>query len=29
MVSILDIDTECFMVSDTKKCVDGTMIYNI
>ena len=26
MVNILDIDPECFMVSDTKECTDGTMI---
>ena len=29
MVNILDIDPECFMVSDTKECTDGTMIYNL
>ena len=29
MVSILDIDPECFMVSDTKECTDGTMVDNI
>ena len=29
MVNILDIDPECFMVSDTKECTDGTMVYNI
>ena len=29
MVNILDIDPECFMVSDTKECTYGTVIYNI
>ena len=29
MVNILDIDPECFMVSDTKECTDGTMVYNL
>ena len=29
MVYILDIDPECFMVSDTKQCTDGTMLYNL
>ena len=29
MINILDIDPECFMVSDAKKCTDGTMVYNI
>ena len=29
MINILDIDPECFMVSDTKECTDGTMVYNI
>ena len=29
MINILDIDPECFMVSDTKECTEGTMIYNI
>ena len=29
IVNILDIDLECFMVSDSKQCTDGTMIYNI
>ena len=28
-VNILDIDLECFMVSDTKACIDGTMLYNL
>ena len=28
MINILDIDPECFMVSDAKKCTDGTMVYN-
>ena len=28
-VNILDIDPECFMVSDTKQRTDGTVIYNI
>ena len=27
MVNILDIDPECFIVSDTKECTDGTMVY--
>ena len=29
MVNILDIDPEYFMVSDTKECADGTMVYNL
>ena len=29
MANILDIDPEYFMVSDTKECTDGTMVYNI
>ena len=29
MVNILDIDPECFMVSDTKEYTDGTLVYNI
>ena len=29
MINILDIDPECFMVIDAKKCTDGTMVYNI
>ena len=29
MVNILDIDPECFMVSDTKQCADATMIHNL
>ena len=29
MVNILDIDPEYFMVSDTKECRDGTMLYNL
>ena len=29
MVNILYIDPECFMVSDTDACTDGTMIYNL
>ena len=29
MSNILDIDPECFLVSDAKKCADGTMVYNI
>ena len=29
MVNILDTNPECFMVSDTKECTDGTMIYNL
>ena len=29
IVNILDIDPECFMVSDTKQCTDGAMIYNL
>ena len=28
MVNILDIDSECFMTSDTK-CINGKIIYNI
>ena len=28
MVNILDIDPECFMVSNAKECTDGTMRYN-
>ena len=29
LVNILDTDPECFMVSDTKECTDGTMVCNI
>ena len=29
LVNILDIGPECFMVSNTKQCTDGTMLYNI
>ena len=29
MSNILDIDPECFMVSDAKKCANGTMVHNI
>ena len=29
MVNISDIDPEYFMLSDTKECADGTMVYNI
>ena len=29
MVNNLDIDPDCFMVSDTKQCTDDTMIYNL
>ena len=29
MVNILDIDQECFMVGNVKKCTSGTMLYNI
>ena len=29
MVNILDIDPECFMVSDTKEYTGGTMLYNL
>ena len=29
MVNILDIDPEYFMVSDTKPCREGIMIYNL
>ena len=29
MVNILDIDPECFMVSNVKECTDGTMFHNI
>ena len=29
MVNILDIDLECFMVSNAKECTDGTMLYNL
>ena len=29
MVNILDIDPECFMVTNAKKCTDGTMLYNL
>ena len=29
MVNVIDIDAECFMVSETKECTDGTMIYNV
>ena len=29
MVNILDIDPECFMVSDIKTCTDDTMLYNL
>ena len=28
MANILDIDPECFMISDIKECTDGTMVYN-
>ena len=26
MINILDIDPECFMVSNTKECTDGTVV---
>ena len=29
MINILDIDPECFMVSDSKECSDGAMLYNL
>ena len=29
MVNILDIDPECFMVSNDKECTDDTMLYNV
>ena len=29
MINILDIDPECFMVSDSKECSDGVMLYNL
>ena len=29
MVNILDIDPECFVVSNAKECTDGTMLYNL
>ena len=29
MVNILDIDLECFMVSNVKECTDGTILYNL
>ena len=29
MVNILDTVHECFTVSDTKECTDGTMVYNL
>ena len=29
MVNILKIDPECFMVSNAKKCTEGTMLYNL
>ena len=29
MANILDIDPECFMVSNAKGCTDATMVYNI
>ena len=29
MVNNLDIDPECFMVSNAKECADGTMLYNL
>ena len=29
MVNILDIDPECFMVSNAKECADGAMLYNL
>ena len=29
MVNILDIDSECLMVSDTKECTYSTIAYNI
>ena len=28
-VNILDIDPECFMVSNAKECADGTILYNL
>ena len=28
MVNILDIEPECFMVSNAKECADNTMLYN-
>ena len=29
MVNILDIDPECFLVSDAKECTNSTMVYNL
>ena len=29
MVNILDIEPECFMVSDTRECTDGTILHNL
>ena len=29
MVNILDIDPECFTVSNAKECTDGTILYNL
>ena len=29
IVNILDIDPECFMVSNVQECTDGKMLYNI
>ena len=29
MINILDIDPECFMISNAKECTDGTMLCNL
>ena len=29
MVNILNIDPECFMVSNANECTDGTVLYNL
>ena len=29
IVNILDINPECFMVSNAKECTDGTILYNL
>ena len=29
IANILDIDSGCFGINDTKQCTDGTIIYNI
>ena len=29
IINILDINPKCFVVSDSKECTDGAMVYNI